>query len=958
MKFQKLFLLFVLITLNSYGQYNVNYTTELYNSTVNTNDNTTKLKLFDIEYNGEKIPVNIYYSHTGIKVDEQPSSLGMHWKIGNIGIIKSTINHLNDNANVLRNGIEYKGWFNSLNPDYYNDNKILTTCADFYCPSFTSSMATLDLSPDFFSVHLANANNFDFLFKKNIVNGIIGTPIPAFLSNPDGYKINTNFNNFNYIPLTPLNPLDLNVVFNILDKNGNKYDFFKGNLIDMSISYCDYYLKSITNSSNQDFVNINYIPITASCDKSITTGRTYTNAYNGISQANSCENDVSNNLDYDDNVVRYYSTNLFTVSENRLDLKKINTNKVSVDFIYTIDNQNLDEISITDFNGNYISGYKFIYQNLEGTTTKTLFQIKKYNSDKTQQELIYEFEYNYGAEIDIFQANKDNQLEQKQQFMDYFGYYNHSSAVANFLPLTLRGLPYDQGNVCDLYTSKDFQPNLFAAKCYTLLSIKNKFSGKTIFDYQLNQSLDNIYYGGGLLISSIKKEPIVGVPSLVNFTYENPSGFFLKLSNPDFQFISATYTSPAQQYGSINIFEHKYKFYSSIPKLYNLPIVYLGDGNLLYTPQVSGNFFNRITENNFDFNTMLQQSSIVKEYVSNYEGIYRTPVINSQTFKNTTNQVVKKINYNNTFTYTESIARCELKINGVGGWITSSNNFLGIAEKHFAGFDLNRVYLNSIEESTYSISGEITINTHLNYINADSRIIRSKTSINSLGENIEERYYYANDLPLEPLATDLVTANIIGVPLKTETYKGTEKLAETKTVYAKDATTSNLLLPKYVYSKKGTDLNSSLEKQITFDQYDDKGNLQQYTQENGTSVYIIWGYNKTKPIVKIESLVSLNISQTTIANLQTLSNADNDHCTSNPCTGNEETLRLAINAFRASYPDAMITTYTYDPLIGLTSITDPKGDIQYYNYDTFGRLKSVKDKNGNTLSETQYHYKP
>jgi len=56
------------------------------------------------------------------------------------------------------------------------------------------------------------------------------------------------------------------------------------------------------------------------------------------------------------------------------------------------------------------------------------------------------------------------------------------------------------------------------------------------------------------------------------------------------------------------------------------------------------------------------------------------------------------------------------------------------------------------------------------------------------------------------------------------------------------------------------------------------------------------------------------------------------------------------------YPaGAQATTYTYKPLVGISSETDPKGKTSYYEYDNFQRLKNIKDQNGNIVKQFGYH---
>jgi len=226
------------------------------------------------------------------------------------------------------------------------------------------------------------------------------------------------------------------------------------------------------------------------------------------------------------------------------------------------------------------------------------------------------------------------------------------------------------------------------------------------------------------------------------------------------------------------------------------------------------------------------------------------------------------------------------------------------------------------------------------------------TETNSKGEQLITKMYYPGELSTEPLMQDLLNQNRKAKPIKVESFKGVEKLYEQKTVYANDATTSNLLLPKFIYAAKFPNALpvisipnvGQLERKVTSEKYNINGRLLQFSPESGSPVTLIWGYNKTQLIAKIENATNSQIA--TVLSVNDLNSVN-------------ETYITAINNLRtnSSLPNLMITTYTYKPLIGISTVTDPKGLIMYYEYDSFNRLKLVKDAQGNVLSENQYHYK-
>jgi hypothetical protein len=58
------------------------------------------------------------------------------------------------------------------------------------------------------------------------------------------------------------------------------------------------------------------------------------------------------------------------------------------------------------------------------------------------------------------------------------------------------------------------------------------------------------------------------------------------------------------------------------------------------------------------------------------------------------------------------------------------------------------------------------------------------------------------------------------------------------------------------------------------------------------------------------------------------------------------------------YPsEGQMTTFSYDTRFGMTSAADANCKVTYYDYDSFGRLKNIKDHQRNMVKAFEYHYK-
>ncbi|MCS4300805.1 RHS repeat domain-containing protein [Chryseobacterium sp. BIGb0232] len=258
---------------------------------------------------------------------------------------------------------------------------------------------------------------------------------------------------------------------------------------------------------------------------------------------------------------------------------------------------------------------------------------------------------------------------------------------------------------------------------------------------------------------------------------------------------------------------------------------------------------------------------------------------------------------------------------------------------------LEDVPLNTADDSLYK---KITTGSDYLYNNPDQQLSKSITSFSGAGIK-ETSYLYAREKGNQKL----ISASMLGIPLETTVVNKQNSSDSGKIISRNEIKYDNPanLLPSSVISY-GLQ-NNIPSTEIMYERFDTKGNLLQYTTKDGAITVIIWGYNKTQPIAKIENIRLTDIQQSFIDSIVNASDLDAAAGANN----DENNLLNAFQTFRANLPGHQVTTYSYDPLIGVRSITPPSGIRETYLYDSANRLEKVVDANGKILKEMKYNYK-
>ena len=227
-------------------------------------------------------------------------------------------------------------------------------------------------------------------------------------------------------------------------------------------------------------------------------------------------------------------------------------------------------------------------------------------------------------------------------------------------------------------------------------------------------------------------------------------------------------------------------------------------------------------------------------------------------------------------------------------------------------------------------------------------LIQKETSAGSGIWSIE-KYKYPFTSSFKPVDEEnarlkLIENNQIHTLLEKELVKGNARTIQ-RNRYLVGAE-NGLSLPASVTTNTG--LGNAEEERVKILKYDVYGNPV-HIQKDGNSAVYLWSYGGQYLVTEIVGAtfedVERSLSSVGISSIQSLSESQ---------TADKPKLdKLRDSAYLKK---AAITTYEYEPMVGMTSVTNPQGVTLYYEYDSFGRLNAVRDHDKNKVNSYHYNY--
>ena len=939
------------------------------------------IPIYTIQGKELSLPLSVSYDASGIKVNQLASSVGLGWNFNYGGVVQRTTHGLPDRGSEpyhkiysstvqnlkqhFRNGGTFSGPFSSA-----TERQIAKNALDDY------QDGNLDFEADTFTFSINGLSGVIYIDYTTITNG----KYRVFCIDQPNIKVDYTLSN--------------NEIYQwiITDENGTIYTFSNkeytlNSYVSMTNEYENafisaWYISKIESPNKKDILTFNY---------SIGVyWQSRTEAPNKIIEHNkSCNSSGGGALGGQKSTPVYTQTTLPIVS-NSYKIKQFNLQNIKLNdkLVVLVSNSNgradlpakskIDAIDIYNNIGQTIKKFQFSYSYFTTNPSFASIVSPRYNvrlkldriaqipvgsNNQGLQNKTYRFDY--------YSPNTLPSNDSASQ--DYWGYFNgsnhHYMIAGNHGNRTNQYNAIFYGQTFGGDTERLAHTNF--SKIGTLSKIHYPTGGTTEFIYEGHKDRNNQIQSGGLRIKKM-----IDRDADNTITHIKELDFGTGTIHQKLKFSKSFTETRINSCINNNVREPFYKLqrYS-----YNIA-----------TPTKYAITYASATEKIIDPATNLANGSTTYTFKEGAYGIYTGQTSDyiggkptGYTIKNTQNSTVKSEVSSYSIQNLETLPKkieLESRTTDINVCLNYSyyggNYWMSIGEKNSKGkcnnyggnqgFPLGsythqfiqrytlykrRVKLDKVI-TTEKLPTPVVTTTTYQYNNAKHNKPVTTLSTTSDGQAQKSVVTYVEDIANPTVAEQILINNHrIATPITVVSYKNGQKLATQKTIYHKWG--GNRSMPKAIQTAKR---NDGLEDRINYHAYDTTtGDPIEVSKKNGGHVIYIWGYQKTVPIAKIENATYSQVSSQ-VSSLQTKSDADNDRTIGN--TGKEGILRTALQNLRNSLPNALVTTYTYDPQIGVTSMTDPSGYTSYYVYDGFNRLQFIKNANGEVLEQYDYNYAP
>lgn len=944
---------------------------------------TIAIPLYSIDLDGLEIPISISYDTGGVKVNTTSSNLGLNWSLNAGGMINKEIMGLDDMVSKFVMNSEY-----SPAGGAYVSYGFLRPLL-YYADNYPIANAGVDKQPDKFSVYAPGLTT-TFIHKQdgsaleiNKQNNLIYTPFtdPVFLFEPflksavNGAYSKIHFRNEGFkFGFKIINTLGIEYYFNDVEKSVsiylNKLKTDIGSGIAPPIE-----LNSATNIENIIYTysqasytgqkTLDAFPVVKlSKIKNPATGREIQFTYedNLLADNNRHIDAFSLCLESQSNADKV-SLNEHDVNLEKL-LKGIVFPDGRIDFYY--DSTRLDvrggkilkKIEVRNNDGILIKAIAFEQSYFTGASNCTdsfycsRLRLDAINFfDKNNDKLPgYTFQYNSTPLPKRYSINQDylgfcngalttSELDYKTKI-----FYKQDQGKLSYLPFPFPGYSL----ICDGNGSK--VPDLNYSSCGSLTKITYPTGGYTLFEYELNSfSLLGIEVSAGGL--RLKQQSVIDNKGIlqkkINYNYNkvdgSSSGQIVNLSN----FVSVSAYSDAAS----SIFQN----YNNKLEL-NSTSSFVGYSQVTTTEENNGYTIKKYTNISDSPNeypiapTVLANSYNLNDYNLYFKklnsgllpsifkdlSVKRGNLESIEIFDKKDALVKSVFNeylYNK---YDEFPVSQNYTIVNRGAFVLNSETYA----KFDSFIDIQSNLLKKTTTNEYSSSGVITSETTNTYY-ADKPFLSEVVQSDSNANTIRNTYAYPFDATVSGFA-NISALNALNILKRVKEIKYINNEIIGTSIYTYQNLGDNKIMPLNLQTAKG---NNPLDIIESYTKYDLRRNLIEYSKKDAIPNTIIYGYGYQYKIAEIigasynQVLTALGISS--FETLQIKTNSE---------------LEVIFNNLRAALPYSSVYSYTYLPLIGVSSITDPRGIISSVEYDTFNRVSKTKDNEQNIIKEQKYNF--